>query len=252
MKTEINEKISNEIFILMDDSGKLNQNENSCIYGGLFFFSNNDYINFINKYKSIIKSIRCKYCFKSKTNCDKKCIEIKGTTKIENTDSRRMFNLIKKENNYGVFINNKRVYPEIMIDKASRGRYIDFAQKMIIKQIVLYAINNHKIDINKPLKLNIKIDNAKTKSNGYYSLDKSIYEELVNGIINYDYSTMHKPILKNSLDISLKNYDSKMHFGIQSADIMSHYLHKEYEDHIKNNKDISMTTSFIEVKLFLP
>ena len=39
--------MDNEIYILMDDSGKLNSNENSCIYGGLFFYSNKDYINFI-------------------------------------------------------------------------------------------------------------------------------------------------------------------------------------------------------------
>ena len=40
--------MDNKIYILMDDSGKLNSNENSCIYGGLFFYSNKDYINFIN------------------------------------------------------------------------------------------------------------------------------------------------------------------------------------------------------------
>lgn len=28
--------MNNEIYIFMDDSGKLNLNENSCIYGGLF------------------------------------------------------------------------------------------------------------------------------------------------------------------------------------------------------------------------
>lgn len=54
--------MNNEIYILMDDSGKLNSNENSCIYGGLFFYSNRDYINFINKYKSTIDSIKCFYC----------------------------------------------------------------------------------------------------------------------------------------------------------------------------------------------
>ena len=41
--------MTNEIFILMDDSGKLNKNENSCIFGGLFFYSSFEYMNFINK-----------------------------------------------------------------------------------------------------------------------------------------------------------------------------------------------------------
>lgn len=244
--------MKNEIFILMDDSGKLNKNENSCIFGGLFFFSNKEYINFINKYKSIINDIKCKYCKQCMEKCNKDCIEIKGTTKLKANDNRRLFNLIKKENNYGVFIDNKQIYASIMNDKAARGRYTDYAQKRVIKEVVMYAIRNKKIDVNNPVFLNIKIDDSKTKSNGYYNLKDSIYEELVNGIINYDYSTLHKPILKNKLKIKVRNYNSKYHFGIQSADIMSHYLHKQYELFLMANKDISSTTNFIEVKLFLP
>lgn len=244
--------MSNEIHILMDDSGKLNSNENSCIYGGLFFYSNKEYINFINKYKSIINSIKCSYCIKNKSNCTQDCVEIKGTTKLKSEDKRRLFNLLKQQNNYGVFINNSKVYTEIMNDKAARGRYSDYAQKRIVKEIVLYSLRNKLVSPNEELSLNIKIDESKTKSNGYYNLKDSIYEELVNGIINYDYSTIHKPLLKNGLKIKVRNFNSKYNFGIQGADIISHYLHGQYEQHLKNGRDISSTTSFIEVKLFLP
>jgi len=209
-----------------------------------------EYMNFINKYKSIIKQIRCKYC--KNNNCDKNCVEIKGTSKIEPSEKRRIFNLIKKQNNYGVFINNNKIYKSIIEDKSSRGRYLDYAQKRIIKEILLYSINNNFIDTTKPLNLYIKIDDAKTKSNGYYNLKDSIYEELVNGIINYDYSIVHQPLLKNKLNIDVRNYNSKYNYGIQSADIMAHYLHSEYENYIIYNKDINTTTNFIEVKLFLP
>lgn len=244
--------MNNEIFILMDDSGKLNKNENSCVFGGLFFYSSLDYMNFVNKYKQIINSIKCKYCKQNKDSCDNDCIEIKGTTRIKNSDKRRIFNLVKKENNYGVFINNNKVYDSIMQNKSARGRFCDYAQKRIVKEIVLYSIKNKKIDPTKPLKMYIKIDESKTKSNGYYSLNDSIYEELVNGIINYDYSKVHKPILSSTLNLTVRNYDSKYNFGIQSADIMSHYLHHQYEQFLVNDRDISSTISFIEVKLFLP
>ncbi len=240
------------IFILMDDSGKLNKNENSCIYGGLFFYSSNDYMNFVNQYKSIIDSLKCKYCKQNKSKCNGNCVEIKGTTIMAPKDKRHIFNLVKTEKNFGVFIKNDRIYDGIMQDKSARGRFCDYAQKRIIKEIVLYSISNNFIDPNLPLNLYIKIDNSKTKSNGYYNLEDSIYEELVNGIINYDYSFIHKPIIKSSLKVKVKNYDSKTNFGIQSADIMAHYLHSQYEQYISNNKNISSTTSFIEVKLFLP
>lgn len=244
--------MNNEIFILMDDSGKLNKNENSCIFGGLFFYSSTEYMNFINKYKSIIHSIKCNYCKKNPNSCNKDCIEIKGTTHIKNKDKRRIFNLLKNENNYGVFINNQKIYDSIMQSKSARGRFSDYAQKRIIKEIVLYSIRNKKINPNEPLKLYIKIDESKTKSNGYYNLAESIYEELVNGIINYDYSIVHKPILANKLTLKVKTYSSKFHFGIQSADIMAHYLHNQYEQYLVKNRDITSTISFIEVKLFLP
>lgn len=244
--------MKNEIFIVMDDSGKLNKNENSCIFGGLFFYSSMDYQNFINKYKMIINSIKCKYCSKKKETCDYHCVEIKGTTKMRPSDKRRIFNLVKKEKNYGVFINNHKIYQEILADKSSRGRFCDYAQKRIIKEIVLYSIRNQKIDPNMKLNLYIKIDDSKTKSNGYYNLKDSIYEELVNGILNYDYSKKHNPILTGGLGIKIKKFDSRHHFGIQSADIMSHYLHSQYEQHLINGKDITPTIRFIEVKLFLP
>ena len=244
--------MTNEIFILMDDAGKLNKNEPCCIYGGLFFYSSKEYMNFINKYKSIVKSIRCKYCKQDNQNCDKECIEIKGTTKIKASDKRRLFNLLKKQNNFGVFINNRKVKESIMNNKASRGRFCDYAQKRIIKQVVLYSIRNNMIDPNKSLKLYIKSDECKTKSNGYYNLKDSIYEELVNGIINYDYSKFHEPILNNILEISYRVYDSKKHFGIQSADMISHYLHRQYNLLLTKQVDISSTISFIEVKLFIP
>lgn len=244
--------MDNEIFILMDDSGKLNINENSCIFGGLFFYSSFNYMNFINKYKSVINSIKCKYCRQSVNYCNKNCVEIKGTTHLNKCDNRRIFNLVKKENNYGVFINNRKVYSSIMNSKSARGRFCDYAQKRIIKEIVLYSIRNKKINPKKPLNLFIKIDNSKSKSNGYYNLYESIYEELVNGIVNFDYSKVYMPILSNKLNLNVKTYNSKYNYGIQSADIISHYLHKQYEEFLVFNRDITSTTNFIEVKLFLP
>ena len=113
----------------MDDSGKLNKNENSCIFGGVFFYSSKDYANFINKYRRVINSIKCKYCKQNIDKCNKNCIEIKGTTRMKNSDRRRIFNLIKKEYNYGVFIDNSKVYDFIMNDKcaASTGRFAENA-----------------------------------------------------------------------------------------------------------------------------
>lgn len=52
--------MNNETFIVMDNFGKFNKNENSYIFGGLFFYSSKDYMNFINKNKSVVNPIKCK------------------------------------------------------------------------------------------------------------------------------------------------------------------------------------------------
>lgn len=237
--------MSNELLIYMDDSGKLNKNENCCIYGGLFFYNKSDYINFINKYKSIIKDLQLKYY--NKTN-----VEIKGTTKLKSKDTRRIYNLLKKQNLFGVFIDNHSLYNFIINDKASRGRYIDYAQKRIIKKIMITLIKEHILNINKDIKLNIKIDQSKTKSNGYYNLRDSIYEELVNGISNFDYNSVLKPILNKDLIINIRYYNSKYNYGIQASDFIAHLLHKNYEEKIKYQKEIKNILNYINVVLFLP
>ena len=244
--------MKNTIYIFIDDSGKLNKNENSCIYGGLFFYSSKAYMNYINKYKSIINDIKCKYCHYKPQNCNKDCVEIKGITKLSSKDQRRIFNLLKKQYNFGVFIKNSNIYDFIINNKASRGRYTDYAQKRIIKEIINYSIINKKIDPTKNVTIYIKLDQAKTKSNGYYNLKNSIYEELVHGIINYDYSKTYNPLIKGNLKLSCKYYDSKKHYGIQSADMISHHLHQEYEKFLLQHKDIHKTINYIDVTLFLP
>ena len=239
-----------QLYIFMDDSGKLTNNETSSIYGGLFFYNTNEINNFINQYRALINKIKCKYC--KQNPCNKKCPEIKGTTSLTNSDRRWIYNLIKKQNNFGVFISNKKIYSKIMENKASRGRFLDYAQKRIIKEVILYSIREKKIDPNKTLQLYIKIDQTETKSNGYYNLRDSIYEELVSGITNFDYAAVTKPILKGKLNIDLTYYNSKHNYGIQSADMLANYLHHQYELKLNQDIDISSSIDFIEVKLFLP
>ena len=51
-----------EIYINLDDSGKLTTKEKISVYGGLVFLSKNEKDKFITQYKSIINDIKCDYC----------------------------------------------------------------------------------------------------------------------------------------------------------------------------------------------
>ena len=73
-----------EIYINLDDSGKLTKKELISVYGGLVFLSKKEKDKFITQYRSIVNEIKCKYC---KKRCNKKCPEIKNTN-IKNSDKR--------------------------------------------------------------------------------------------------------------------------------------------------------------------
>ena len=51
-----------EIYINLDDSGKLTKKELLSVYGGIVFLSKKEKDKFITQYRSIINDIKCKYC----------------------------------------------------------------------------------------------------------------------------------------------------------------------------------------------
>ena len=118
-------------------------------------------------------------------------------------------------------INNKMIKDYIINSKSSKGRYLDYAQKMLVKEIFMNLIKEGKIDPNKPIKLTMYIDEQTTKSNGYYNLKESIKEEFLHGIINYNYGVIHEAILHSSFEIDVNYVDSKRNYAVQAADFVA-------------------------------
>ena len=221
-----------EIYINLDDSGKLTNKEKISVYGGLVFFSKNEKDKFITQYKSIVNDIKCKYCH---NNCNKKCPEIKNTN-IKNSDKRRIMNYIKKYYVVALVINNFKVYNYIIANKAAKGRFTDYSLRRMIKEIIKTLINNKKIDPNIPLKIIINIDEQTTKSNGYYNLKDGLVEELKYGITNFSYDTKIKPVINSKLEISLIYHNSSKSYVIQAADLLAGTIRRKslQEENLNN------------------
>lgn len=190
---KMNEQV---IYINLDDSGKLTRKEKISVYGGLVFLSKDERDRFIVQYRKIVNNIKCKYCSLNMESCSKKCPEIKNTN-IRASDKRRLMNYIKQYFVISLVIQNDKVYDYVVKNKASKGRYIDFTLRVLIKRTIEELIRLKKIDATRPLKNILNIDEQTTKSNGYYNLRDGIYEELVHGIYNYNYDKVFKPILNN-------------------------------------------------------
>lgn len=235
-----------EIYINLDDSGKLTTKERISVYGGLVFLSKKEKDKFITQYRSIIDSIKCNYCDSKKDSCDNNCPEIKNTN-ITSKDKRRIMNYIKKYYVVALVIKNDKVYDHIKSNKAAKGRFTDYAIRRMIKEIIKSLIKCNSIDPNNPIRIIINIDQQSTKSNGYYNLQDGLVEELKYGIVNYNYSSTINPIVHSELEIKVYYQDSGKSYVVQAADLLAGTIRRSVL-----NKQNEYLTKFVDFKIILP
>lgn len=234
-----------EIYINLDDSGKLTSKEQISVYGGIIFLSKNEKDKIITQYRSIINDIKCGYC----KVCNNNCPEIKNTN-IKKSDKRRLMNYIKKYYVIALVIKNDDVYEHIKQSKAAKGRFIDYSIRRMIKEVIRYLIKCKSINPNKPLRLIINIDQQSTKSNGYYNLHDGLIEELKYGISNYNYSLKINPVIFSDLEIKVSYQDSGKSYVVQAADLLAGTIRKES---LNNMETIHESLSkFVDFKIVLP
>ena len=234
-----------EIYINLDDSGKLTNKEKISVYGGLLFLSKKEKDKFITQYRTIINDIKCSYC----NICNKKCPEIKNTN-IKKSDKRRIMNYLNRYYTIALVVENDNVYDYIKQSKSAKGRFIDYSLRRLIKEIIKALIKEEKIDPNKAIRLIINIDQQSTKSNGYYNLHDGLIEELKHGISNYNYFSQKAPIIFSDLEVKISYQDSGKSYVVQAADLLAGTIRKKAID---NSYDISESLSeFIDFKIILP
>lgn len=237
-----------EIYINLDDSGKLTTKEKISVYGGLVFLSKKEKDKFITQYKSIINDIKCSYC-NNKDFCNHMCPEIKNTN-VKKNDKRRLMNYIKKYYVVALIIKNDNVYEHIKNSKAARGRFVDYSIRRMIKEIIKSLIKCKSVDPNEPIRLIINIDQQSTKSNGYYNLHDGLLEDLKYGIVNFNYSIKINPIVFSELEIKVSYQDSGKSYVVQAADLLAGTIRRKV---LENSLNIHQELSkFVDFKIILP
>lgn len=241
------------IYINIDDSGKLVNNQKVAIYAGLVFTSKAEKDKFITQYRSITESIKCKYCNQVITTCtsNKSCPELKHNM-LKPKHIRQLMNYIKRFSTLCCVINNNKVFPDIKENAASRGRFLDYALKLLIKNTIKGLIKEKRINPNLPVRLIINIDEQTTKSNGYYGLKDGIFEELQHGIYNYNYAVRHQPILNGQLDLSLNYQKSEKSYLIQASDLIAGTVRRFYLNNLNDISEFNKKIQFVNYTLFLP
>lgn len=252
-ENETKQKNEQVIYINIDDSGKLVDTEKVSIYAGLVFTSKKEKDKFITQYRSIVKNIKCKYCKEDITICNsnKSCPELKHNM-LKNKHNRQLMNYIKKYSILCCIINNDKVYSNIKSNTASRGRFLDYSLKLLVKQTVKGLIKEKRINPDLPVKLIINIDEQTTKTNGYYNLRDGIIEELKYGIFNYNYGFFNTPIINSDLNVNVCYQKSEKSFLIQASDLVAGTVRTLYLNNLDDFLEFSKRTEFINYKIILP
>lgn len=251
--SSINELNRQIVYINIDDSGKLVDTEKVSIYAGLVFTSKKEKDKFITQYKSIVKDIKCKYCNNTITICNRNkfCPELKHNM-LKPKHNRQLMNYIKKYSVLCCIINNDKVYPNIKSNTASRGRFLDYSLKLLIKQTIKGLIKENRINPNLPIKLIINIDEQTTKTNGYYNLKDGIFEELKYGIYNYNYGLYNVPIVNSELEVDVRYQKSEKSYLIQASDLIAGTVRRLYLNNIENGLEFLKRIDFVNYRIFLP
>ena len=237
------------IYINMDDSGVLHRNDKYCVYGGVAFVEKENRDKFIRQYKGILNGIKCNYCKKEKRNCDYKCPEIKHSNIYPN-HKRRIYNLINKKSiTFATIISNSKVNDNIINNKNSRGRFRDYCQRRIIKEVIQHMITKNMIDPNKPVELIIRIDQQGTTTDTGRAFVVDIQHELTDGIYNFKYDKIFPEILHSKLKIDLKYVISNKHVCIQASDLIAG---KTRQIMLSNNNIKEKLDTFLDIYLLLP
>ena len=247
------DKFEQIIYINIDDSGKLVSSEKIAVSAGVVFTSKREKDKFITQYRSIVQELKCRYCKTNIEECEQNisCPELKHNM-LKPEHNRQLMNYIKKYMILCCVINNDKVYSNIKNDTASRGRFLDYSLKLLIKKTVKGLIKERRIDADKAIRLIINIDEQTTKTNGYYNLRDGIYEELKYGINNFNYGCVYKPVVNSDLDVRVCYQKSEKSYLIQASDLVAGTVRNLYLRNSGDAMEFSKRTEFINYKIFLP
>ena len=206
-------RLVQEVLIYLDDSGVLHEHAAGqfFIYAGYLFLSKKDKDLALARYRAAVQKVR-------RGKRELKAYGTPGKTK------RFLLSQLRSCESLSCTVDKTRVYPSILAAKQSVHRYKDYCVKLAVKAKLESLIERGLLDPCKDTVIRLFIDNQPTSTNGRYTLRDSIFEELKNGIINFNYGSQYPPLFKGDLAVETSFVDSRWHYLIQASDILANAI----------------------------
>lgn len=210
------------LYFYFDDSGVLHRNNEigKFVYAGYAFSSRMNMEQARREYRSLSERIGSEL---GRTD------EIKAY-RLENKYRRALYNVMRKWDSLAATVNIDKLYDAIVSNKKSICRYKDFVIKRLVKKQVKLWLNDNTISPEEDTKIFVFMDEQLTATDGIYSLSETIFEELRNGIRNFDYGTFYPPLFKGKLEVQVRYVESSHDYLIQASDILANRIYTSYRD----------------------
>ena len=205
-----------KVFFFFDDSGVLHQKEKSgyFVYGGFVFTSREELDKAKHKYINANKKLKEELHRND---------ELKAAG-LDAKHKRALYMSIREFESVSCSVRIDYVYNSIMSDKKSICRYKDYVLKRCIKAKLEELIKQGEIKSDEDIVIEVNVDEQLTATDGYYSLQDSIREELQHGIVNFDYGKFYEPVFKSEVKVNLRYCESKNNYMIQASDILANRI----------------------------
>lgn len=226
------------IFVYSDESGVLDKAHNDIFtFGGLVFLSKDEKDVAARKYHAAERIIR--------TSGEYGSVEIKAST-IKAKEKRKLYRSLNEFYKFGVVVNQKTVQDEIMKDKKSKQRYLDYVFKIGVKRLLEKLIELDEIAQGDVENMYFFVDEHSTSTNGFYELRESLEEEFKRGMFARDFSRFFPPLFPAAKDISLTFCNSANVILVRAADIIANRIyHDAISGKCQNNFDNDSNKLFI-------
>ena len=200
-----------DLYIYTDESGVFDSAHNDIfVFGGIAFLSFEGKENFSRKYLHAEQTIR-------NSGRYKKIGELKATS-ITPKDRAKLYRSTNQCYRFAVIIKEKELN-KTFSDKKSKQRFLDFALKLGLKDLLTRLIRDEIIDCSQVEYIFLFCDQHTTATNGVYELRESILQEFKFGMGPRYY--FHPPLFPNIKDVNVKYCDSRYETLIRSADIIA-------------------------------
>ena len=226
------------IFVYSDESGVLDKVHNDIFtFGGLMFLSKDEKDIASRKYHAAERIIR--------SSGDYGDVEIKASTIIAK-EKRKLYRSLNGFYKFGVVVDQQTVQDEIMKDKKSKQRYLDYVFKIGVKRLLEELIRRGRIDQGAVENMYFFADEHSTSTNGFYELRESLEEEFKRGMFARDFSKFFPPLFPKVKTVLLEFCNSANVILVRAADIVANRIyHDAISGKCQNNFNDNSNKLFI-------